>query len=64
MLNLLHGPFIPNEISNAVSILKKKNKELSKSVMVIYKKNREKKKFKTGQNQFWYTVLEIEPPIC
>ena len=51
MLNLLRGPFIPNEISNAVSILKKK------------KKNREKKKIKAGQNQFWYTVLEIEPPI-
>ena len=58
MLNLLHGPFIPNEISNAVSILKKKNKEWSKSVMVIYKKNREKKKnskpAKTSSGtQFW-----------
>ena len=58
MLNLLRGPFIPNEISNAVSILKKKKKEWSKSFMVIKKKKIEKKKksklAKTSSGtQFW-----------
>ena len=57
MLNFLRGPFIPNEISNSVSILKKKKKEWSKSFMVIYKKNREKKKSKPAKTssgtEFW-----------
>ena len=50
MLNLLRGPFIPNEISNAVSILKKKIRNGQKVLWQFIKKIEEKKKFKTGQN--------------
>ena len=53
MLNLLRGPFIPNEISNAVSILKKKKKEWSKSFMVIKKKKKSKLAKTSSGTQFW-----------